>query len=120
MDQKNMGLAMCDVALVSLEAGMFGLGVPSKSYFSLAAGKPILAAVDAASEVGLMLDEYPIGWRCDPDSPQQLAAAIDEICRAPEILSEKTPREIFLKNYSEDVVLGQISASLRSIVDLHG
>lgn len=119
LNQKNKGLAMCDVALVSLEAGMFGLGVPSKSYFSLAAGKPILAAVDAGSEIGLMLDEYPVGWRCDPGSPEQLAAAIDEICRAPERISEKTPREIFLKNYSEDVVLGQISATLSSVVDLH-
>lgn len=119
LDQKNKGLAMCDVALVSLEAGMFGLGVPSKSYFSLAAGKPILAAVDASSEIGLMLDEYPVGWRCDPSSPQQLAAAIDEICRAPGRISEKTPREIFLKNYSEDVVLRQISATLRSVVDFY-
>lgn len=117
LDQKNKGLAMCDVALVSLEAGMFGLGVPSKSYFSLAAGKPILAAVEASSEIGLMLGEYPVGWRCDPGSPQQLAAVIDEICRAPERISEKMPREIFLKNYSEDVVLSQISATLRSVVD---
>lgn len=118
LDQKNNGLAMCDVALVSLEAGMLGLGVPSKSYFSLAAGKPILAAVEAGSEIGLMLGEYPVGWRCDPGSPQQLAAVIDEICRAPERISEKMPREIFLKNYSEEVVLGQISATLRSVVDL--
>ena len=117
--QKNKGLAMCDVALVSLEAGMFGLGVPSKSYFSLAAGKPILAAVDADSEIGLMLAEYPIGWRCDPGSPQQLAAAIDAICRSPEKIYEKSPRDIFLKNYSEDVVLSKISAALRGVIDFH-
>lgn len=98
---------------------MFGLGVPSKSYFSLAAGKPILAAVDADSEIGLMLAEYPIGWRCDPGSPQQLAAAIDAICRSPEKIYEKSPRDIFLKNYSEDVVLSKISAALRGVIDFH-
>jgi glycosyltransferase involved in cell wall biosynthesis len=116
--EKNKGLAMCDVALVSLEAGMFGLGVPSKSYFSLAAGKPILAAVDADSEIGLMLSEFPVGWRCDPSSPEQLAAVIDEICNSPMLITEKTPRDVFLRNYSEDVVLSKISSTLRDVVDL--
>jgi glycosyltransferase involved in cell wall biosynthesis len=114
--QKNKGLAMCDVAFVSLEAGMLGLGVPSKSYFSLAAGKPILATVDANSEIGLMLSEFPVGWRCDPSSPQQLANLIDEICRSPEQINEKSPREVFLRNYSENVVLRKISENLRSII----
>lgn len=117
--EKNKGLAMCDVALVSLEAGMFGLGVPSKSYFSLAAGKPILAAVDADSEIGLMLGDFPVGWRCDPSSPEQLATVIDDICRSPVRITEKTPRDVFLRNYSEDVVLIKISSALRDVVDLH-
>lgn len=115
LSQKNKGLAMCDVALVSLEAGMFGLGVPSKSYFSLAAGKPILAAVDADSEIGLMLSEFPVGWRCDPNSPQQLASLIDEICRFPRVIDEKIPRDVFLKNYSENVVVSKICENLRVI-----
>lgn len=116
LSEKNKGLAMCDVALVSLEAGMFGLGVPSKSYFSLAAGKPILAAVDADSEIGLMLSEFPVGWRCDPSSPEQLASVIDEICCSPEKINEKTPRDVFLSNYSEKVVLGKICSNIRSII----
>lgn len=115
LSQKNKGLAMCDVALVSLEAGMFGLGVPSKSYFSMAAGKPILAAVDADSEIGLMLSEFPVGWRCDPNSPQQLANLIDEICRIPEEIYKKKPRDVFLDNYSEAVVIMRICESIRSI-----
>lgn len=116
LSQKNKGLAMCDVAIISLEAGMFGLGVPSKSYFSLAAGKPILAAVDADSEIGLMLSEFPVGWRCNPSSPQQLASLIDEICHSPDRINEKTPRDVFLNNYSEKVVLKKISDSIKSII----
>lgn len=116
LDQKNKGLALCDVALVSLEAGMLGLGVPSKSYFSLAAGKPILAAVDADSEIGLMLSEFPVGWRCDASSPQQLADAIDEICSAPGKINEKKPREVFLRNYEESVVIRKVCGALRDVV----
>lgn len=35
-------LNSCDIALVRLVEGMYGLGVPSKTYNILAAGKPIL------------------------------------------------------------------------------
>lgn len=40
-DQQEV-LNVCDIALVRLVEGMYGLGVPSKSYNILAAGKPIL------------------------------------------------------------------------------
>lgn len=113
LHQKNEGLAMCDVAIVSLEAGMWGLGVPSKSYFSLAAGKPIVAVVDHGSEIGLMIEEFPIGWRCDPDSPDQLAKLIDDVCASRRKIAEMSPREIFLKNYSEKVVLEKICKELK-------
>ena len=115
MDQKNEVLSLCDVALVSLEVGMLGLGVPSKSYFSLAAGKPLLAAVDAESEIGLMLNEFPVGWRCDSGSPYQLANLIDEICARPEEINKKMPREIFLNNYSENIMIKKINQIIRSI-----
>ncbi|MDR8383048.1 glycosyltransferase family 4 protein, partial [Acinetobacter baumannii] len=38
--EKTTGLNACDVALITLADGMLGLGVPSKSYFSMAADKP--------------------------------------------------------------------------------
>ncbi|RJO19885.1 glycosyltransferase, partial [Acinetobacter baumannii] len=41
--EKTTGLNACDVALITLADGMLGLGVPSKSYFSMAADKPLLA-----------------------------------------------------------------------------
>jgi len=105
---KNYGLSLCDVALVSLEPGMLGLGVPSKTYFSLAAGKPILAAVDAASEVGLMIEESPIGWRCDPGDPKQLASLIDRVCSNSNEILKMRPREVFLEKYTEKIILKKI------------
>jgi hypothetical protein len=117
LEQKNKGLALCDVALVSLEAGMLGLGVPSKTYFSLAAGKPILASVDSDSEIGLMLRDFPVGWRCDSSSPRELAKLIDEICLSPSDILKMKPREVFLENYSEDIVLRKISTIIRGVVE---
>jgi len=107
---KNYGLSLCDVAIVSLDPRMFGLGVPSKTYFSLAAGKPILAAVDADSEVGLMIEESPIGWRCDPGDPKQLASLIDWVCTNSHEITKMRPREVFLEKYTEEIILKKVEA----------
>lgn len=40
--QQNDFLNACDIGIVTLNDGMYGLGVPSKSYNIWAAGKPIL------------------------------------------------------------------------------
>lgn len=112
LTERNKGLSLCDVALVSLEENMLGLGVPSKVYFSMAAGKPILAAVEANSEIGQMLNEYPVGWRCDPGSSEQLASMIDRICCCPSLLSNLHPRDVFLRNYSEKIVLKKLISLL--------
>lgn len=116
LNQKNEGLGLCDVAIVSLDVGMYGLGVPSKCYFSLAAGKPLLAIVEAQSEIGLMLNEYPVGWRCDPGCPKSLALQIDRICASPHDINLKTPQEVFRAHYSEDVALKKISDELKNFV----
>jgi hypothetical protein len=55
----------CDVALVSLSKGMYGLGVPSKTYNILSSGKPILFIGNPESEISLLINEYNIGWSLD-------------------------------------------------------
>jgi glycosyltransferase involved in cell wall biosynthesis len=118
LSKKNAGLSMCDVALVSLETKMLGLGVPSKAYFSLAAGKPILAAVESESEIGQMLKEHQVGWRCDPGSPDQIANMIDKLCSSPCYLAHQSPRDVFLNNYTEQVVLRKLINILKLKVGL--
>lgn len=70
-DQSGQFLNACDVAIVSLQDGMLGLGVPSKTYNILSVGKPILYIGDEASEVALLVKEQRIGFICksgDADS----------------------------------------------------
>lgn len=113
--EKNVVLSMCDVAIVSLENGMMGLGVPSKTYFSLAAGRPILAVVEAGSEVGQMMVEFPVGWRCDPGRPAELANMIDKICASPHLINEKKPRAVFLENFSEEIVMQKLYFEINAV-----
>lgn len=72
-------LNACDVAIVTLNEGMYGLGVPSKSYNIMAAGKPILIIADEKSEISLCVSEYNIGWVIEPNNPKKLSSAFENI-----------------------------------------
>jgi glycosyltransferase involved in cell wall biosynthesis len=69
-------LGAADLHLVTLQAGLAGYIVPSKLYGILAAGRPYVAAVDAGGETAAVTERAGCGLRVDPDSPDQLAAAI--------------------------------------------
>lgn len=60
--QQNAILAACDIALVTLQDGMYGLGVPSKTYNILASGRPILFLGPKNSEIDLLVRENGIGY----------------------------------------------------------
>lgn len=54
-------LNLSDLCLVSLEKGIEGLGVPSKTYGYLAAGKPVLSVMSAHTDIARDLIEYNCG-----------------------------------------------------------
>ncbi|HCB37872.1 MAG TPA: glycosyltransferase WbuB [Acidimicrobiaceae bacterium] len=69
-------LAAADVHLVLLRPGMGNVSVPSKVYTALAAGRPVLAAVDADSEVRRIVDDAGAGTTVDPGDPQAFVDAV--------------------------------------------
>jgi len=54
-------LAASDVALVTLADGLAGLSVPSKTYGSLAAGKPVLFVGDLRSDIARLVESRGCG-----------------------------------------------------------
>jgi len=54
-------LAAADVALVTLADGLAGLSVPSKTYGSLAAGKPVLFVGDLRSDIARLVESRGCG-----------------------------------------------------------
>lgn len=56
-----------DISLVTLVKGMYGLGVPSKTYNILAAGKPILYIGEKNTEIWRTVEENQIGFCFEPD-----------------------------------------------------
>jgi len=60
--EQNTFLNSCDIGLVTLNKGMFGLGVPSKTYNVWAAGKPVLFVGDKDSEIARNIRDHNTGW----------------------------------------------------------
>ena len=113
--QKSIGLNACDVALVTLAEGMLGLGVPSKSYFSMAANKPILAIMEYESEVSHMLRTHNIGWVVQPNNTRALTNKLDEIVQKNNVYGFNSPREVLKKYYAEPVAMQNILEIIRKL-----
>jgi len=86
--EQSSFLNACDIGFISLVRGMAGVGVPSRLYNMLAAGKPIIAAIEDNAETARVVREERIGWVVPPDSPQELGAAIVEASSNPAILAQ--------------------------------
>lgn len=76
---QSLVLGSCDVALVILATGMYGLGVPSKTYNIMAAGKPILFLGPKDSEVYRLVNDNKIGWAFDWDDLERMVALINSM-----------------------------------------
>lgn len=72
-------LGSCDIALVILGEGMYGLGVPSKTYSIMAAAKPILFLGPRDSEVYKLVHENGIGWAFSWDDIPKMVNFINSL-----------------------------------------
>ncbi|HVF54393.1 MAG TPA: glycosyltransferase family 4 protein [Actinomycetota bacterium] len=69
-------LAAADIHLVLLRKGLGHLSVPSKTYSILAAGRPLIAAVDHGTEVQRVVETSGAGVAVPPEDPEALVKAI--------------------------------------------
>jgi glycosyltransferase involved in cell wall biosynthesis len=110
---QNEILNSCDIAIVSLSSGMYGLGVPSKSYHILSAGKPILFLGDSRSEISCLVTEEGVGWSIEPNNQKELVDFFKNLkkdnldqyinmgLKARLLVEEKYDEKIVLRNFQE-------------------
>lgn len=72
-------LNLCDIGLVTLRDGMYGLGVPSKAYNIMAAGKPIFYIGDKGSEIFQLICENDIGWAFQANDYSDILKTLDSL-----------------------------------------
>jgi glycosyltransferase involved in cell wall biosynthesis len=109
---RSVVLGACDVAIVALQKGMFGLGVPSKAYFTMAANRPILAIMEPGSEVSRMVEELDLGWSIGADDPLRVAELIDHICQLDLSAWAGRPRAAIEGPYSDEKALQRVMETL--------
>lgn len=78
-DRLNEVLASGDVHLVLLRSGLARSSVPSKLYSILAAGRPVLASVDAGTEVARVVTDHRCGLAVEPEDVDAFAAALQTL-----------------------------------------
>lgn len=95
--QQNEVLAACHIAIVTLEEGMYGLGVPSKTYNILASGRAVMFFGPKDSEIDLLVREKGIGYCGWPKiwNKEELAA-----------MGMKA-REVAVRDYSKEIILNK-------------
>lgn len=101
--QQRDVLGACHAAVVSLSDGMYGLGVPSKAYNILAAGRPIVYFGPADGEIGRMVREEGVGYLGWPEKWD-----VDELRR----MGEKA-RALAESRYGKQLILNKFLSAIR-------
>jgi colanic acid biosynthesis glycosyl transferase WcaI len=112
-------LATGDIHLVPLKAGLGRVSVPSKTYSILAAGRPVLAAIDPGTEVPRMLEASGGGLAVPPDDAAAFAAALRTLLADPDRAAAMgaAGREWVLQAASPRAVAEAYAALIRELRD---
>ncbi|MDH3294219.1 MAG: glycosyltransferase family 4 protein [Acidimicrobiia bacterium] len=81
-------LGAADLHLILLRKGLAASSTPSKLYGILAAGRPVLAAIDAGSEVCNVVREAGCGLSVEPDDPWAFNQALEKLLTDPNELQQ--------------------------------
>jgi glycosyltransferase involved in cell wall biosynthesis len=111
-------LGAADVHLVSLSGGWSGVVVPSKFFGALAAGRPVLFAGPADSDVARWIRELKVGWVLDPSSLDALAGELVQLAGSPRRRAELQAHchRVYQSTFSKSVVVEQWDRLLRGLL----
>lgn len=107
-DEQITVLNKADFAFVSLAEGMLGLGVPSKTYNILAAGKPILYIGEENSEISMLVKENNIGFSFQKN--EELITFFNNFNDDSLIdlnIKKENARKTVEKHFSEEIILNK-------------
>lgn len=117
--EQNEILNSCDISIVSLSSGMYGLGVPSKSYHILSAGKPILFLGDLRSEISCLVTEENVGWSIDMTDKKNLIDFLNNLKKDNlnqyKSMGEKA-RLLVEEKYDEKIILKEFQERMETII----
>ena len=108
-------LAAAHVSLVTLATGLAGLSVPSKLYWSLAAGRPVLFVGDLESESAQIVASNLCGASVAAGNSQKLAEILISWAKDADLLSQmgSAAREVFERRFDRHIAVDAYVQALR-------
>jgi len=115
-DYKDL-LKISDLAIVSLEKGVEGIGVPSKTYGYFAAGKPVLAIMSENTDICRDIKGYNAGYQINQGDIDSFENVVNySIYNVNEMkLKSENSRKIFEDLYKIDICTDKY---YREVMDL--
>jgi len=112
-------LASSGLCLVTQQANVADIVFPSKVLTLLAAGRPVVASVSAASEVARVVVEAGAGRVVPAEDPYQLASAIIELWQSPARLAAMCAagRAYAAAHWKRETVLHELEAGLLGVAN---
>lgn len=106
-----------DVLLLNQLSAVKDTVIPSKLLTYMAAGQPVIAAVNADSEGAELLREAGGGYAISPENPAALAAAVRDMKRNPERRIEmgRVNRAYAVDNFDQERIMQQLEEFVRQL-----
>lgn len=114
----NKLLNASDVFITTLDKGIEGLGVPSKTYSYMAAGKPIIAIMNSCSEIGSLVEDKNLGIRINSGESDKIVEFITKISNDKNLYSNivSNVNDVFEYNYERKMVTKKFKEVIENIL----
>lgn len=106
-------LAAADLHLIPLRKGLARSSVPSKMYSILAAGRPVLAAVDEGTEVARTIERAGAGLAVPPDDPSAFTAGlVGLLANRDRLITQGEAGRRFVEGWASPAAIGRAYSEL--------
>lgn len=115
-EEYNNLLNCANLFITTLQQGIEGLGVPSKTYTYMSVAKPLIAVMSEDSEIGSMVNQYNLGKQFNNKEYNNIAEFILELKNSNELYNEisKNVRNKFLNEYERKKVTNKFYKVINS------
>lgn len=115
-EEYNNLLNCANLFITTLQQGIEGLGVPSKTYTYMSVAKPLIAIMSENSEIGSMVNQYNLGKQFNSKEYHKIAKFILELKNSNELYNEisKNIRNKFLNEYERKKVTNKFYKVINS------
>lgn len=115
-EEYNNLLNCANLFITTLQQGIEGLGVPSKTYTYMSVAKPLIAIMSENSEIGSMVNQYNLGKQFNNKEYHKIAEFILELKNSNELYNEisKNVRNKFLNEYERKKVTNKFYKVINS------